>query len=143
MQRLLIQGCSEAKLATPKAPIWAIDRYDGPFFRVIRKWSRETDDGNTQILILSGKFGLIDSKTRIPYYDLRLTQDVAKAMCEAVMRQYRALARGRAYESAFVNVGRDYHPALAKISELRNAEFASGGIGMRAKQLKLWLVKGK
>ena len=51
----------------------AIERYDGVFFKVLRKALRE---GRCQppvaILIISAKYGLITSKTLIPNYDKKM-----------------------------------------------------------------------
>jgi hypothetical protein len=58
MRRLLILACSQRKNpARGKLP--AIDRYDGPAFRVLRKYSRDSAANLPTVLILSAKHGLI------------------------------------------------------------------------------------
>lgn len=139
MNRLLIQACSAKKLAFPDPPISALERYDGPFFRVIRKWKRETGETTTRILILSAKLGLIDSTELIQDYDLRMTRSAAEQMSGTIIRQYESLTGNDSFSSIFVNVGRSYLPALSGIPALKTASFAGGGIGVRARELKNWL----
>jgi hypothetical protein len=51
---------------------------------------------------------------------------------------------GRRYDATFVNLGRDYAPALEitddQRSRLGTLTFASGGIGTRLGQLRRWLI---
>jgi hypothetical protein len=79
MQRLLVISCSQRKtLGNGLVP--AVDRYDGPAFRVLRKYLRELPDPGLRVLILSAKFGLIEAERKLPYYDHRLTRQEALAM---------------------------------------------------------------
>jgi cytoplasmic iron level regulating protein YaaA (DUF328/UPF0246 family) len=84
MNRLLIVACSARKKRLPElAP--AIERYDGPLFRVLRKFLRENLYQAPEILILSAKFGLIGPSELIPEYDCRLTADGAKQLRTTVL----------------------------------------------------------
>jgi len=58
---LLIIPCSKRKTAPPRVKVSAINLYDGPFYRIIRKAFRESGKpDNLDIMILSAKYGLID-----------------------------------------------------------------------------------
>lgn len=72
MGRLLIIACSEKKLPTSR-PVSTINRYNGPAFRVLRKYLRRAEKELLTVLILSAKYGLIPAETKIPYYDQQLT----------------------------------------------------------------------
>jgi hypothetical protein len=75
MHRLLIIACSERKnSAVGLLP--AIDRYDGPAFRVLRKYLREHAERAPSILILSAKYGLIPAGQEIPMYERRLSLEL-------------------------------------------------------------------
>ena len=63
-RKLLIIGCSKRKRQLQEAP--AIEVYDGPYYRMLRKAKLEAVD----ISILSAKYGLIDYKTKISPYDV-------------------------------------------------------------------------
>lgn len=82
MSRLLILACSQRKKpGQRKLP--AIERYDGPAFRVVRKYLRESDGDPIRILILSAKYGLIAANEKIGNYDCRLNQTAALRMSGA------------------------------------------------------------
>jgi hypothetical protein len=61
VNRLLILSCSQRK-APWEGDLPALDRYDGPAFRVLRKYLRTHSDDSLAILILSAKFGLIEAE---------------------------------------------------------------------------------
>jgi hypothetical protein len=50
--------------------------YDGPSYRILRKYHRLGLD----ILILSAKYGLISGNERISSYDRRMTKEIAAAL---------------------------------------------------------------
>src|ERR1700693_6189826 len=86
MNRLLIVACSKRKKPTNKQ-MPAIERYDGPAFRVLRKFLREQQGPVPRVLILSGKYGLIDAVTPIRDYDFRMTPATADALRPAVLKR--------------------------------------------------------
>ena len=69
-KRLLILSCGKTKDPLAK-PMWALGRYQGAAFRIVKKYLRETfpspsdnlresyDKSDLHILILSGYYGLI------------------------------------------------------------------------------------
>jgi hypothetical protein len=68
--RLLILSCSQRK--RPDAILLpALERYDGPMFRVLRKFLREnpSKELHPDVYILSAQFGLISADQLIPIPD--------------------------------------------------------------------------
>ena len=65
LDRLLILGCSQKK-RPDSGLLPALDRYDGPMFRVLRKCLRECPGGaqGLETYILSAEFGLMQASTR-------------------------------------------------------------------------------
>ncbi len=139
MPRLLLMACSARKRADPQEPMAALERYDGVFFRVLRKWMRKRTAAPPDVLIISARFGLITGATPIPDYDQRINGLRAVELAPRVQSELRGRFRRNGYRRIFVNVGRDYLPTLAGVTELRSASWASGGIGQRARQMKQWL----
>ena len=80
-KRLVILSCSQRKVQG-KPLMCAMDRYDGPAYKVVRKYLRAVPDARTydEFLILSAEFGLIPDSRRIPYYDRRMTVERAKEL---------------------------------------------------------------
>lgn len=135
MSALLILACSATK--RPDAGLLpAIDRYDGPAYRVLRRALRERAGlgAALTIRILSAEFGLITDTTEIPDYNRRMTRGRARELYLSVqhaINNLRPLPPRR-----FVNLGAAYRPALPPIV---GAEHAHGGIGERLGQLRAWL----
>ena len=142
MNRLLILSCSQRK-APVKGRLPAIDRYDGPAFRVLRKYLRETPSGAPTVLILSAKYGLIESERKIPSYDQRLSRTSAAQLRPQVLETVRRVLRSRAWRAVGVCAGKEYRSTLNGLAELLPAEvrldLLSGGLGKRLAALRDWL----
>jgi hypothetical protein len=143
--RLLVLACSATKRHdTGLLP--ALDRYDGPSYRTLRRFLEDhpAQRDALAVLILSAEFGLISGDTTLPDYDRRM--DAARAT-ELRPSVGQVLARSLAERSAvatFVSLGRDYAPALVITDDVRSRlgtlTVAAGGIGTRLGQLRRWLV---
>ncbi len=142
MIRLLIVACSQRKKSSPGlAP--AIERYDGPVFRVLRKFLRENPQQAPAILILSAKFGLIGSSELIPNYDCRLTAAAAKRLRPAVLTKLREALRSLPVNAVGLCLGRAYGQAVRGFETYlpggASLEHIGGGLGQRLTQLRDWL----
>ena len=75
---LLILGCSSKKRKDyGRAP--ALEVYDGPNFKSLRKYLRENRwPPGLMIKIISAKYEIIDATTLIEPYDKRLEKETAK-----------------------------------------------------------------
>lgn len=152
MNYLLIISCSQRKVGTDGL-VPAIDRYDGPTYRCLRKF-RDTNldnrfPNNLRILILSAKFGLIHPETEIPAYDLKMTTERAEEIRHEVkldlyhcLHFYKIAYGGM--DQVFINLGKTYRQTLDGFhwGTLSTME-ASGGIGLKTQQMKAWLERLK
>ncbi len=133
---LLILPCSKQKKELYSA--CALELYDGPFYRVVRK----NQPKNLDILILSAKYGLISSDNLISYYDQIMTPKRAEELDSEIMAKLERIFVIEDYEEVFINLGKNYMPALdgsKNILDEHNANWANGQIGERLHQLKIWL----
>jgi hypothetical protein len=142
VDRLLILSCSQRKVPV-KGRLRAIDRYDGPAFRVLRKYLREASDGSLAILILSAKYGLIESERAIPWYDQCLAKASADRLRPQVLETARHVLRSRRWGAVGLCAGKEYRSALEGLAELLPAglplDLLSGGLGKRLAALRDWL----
>lgn len=142
MDRLLILSCSQRK-APAKGPLPAIDRYDGPAFRVLRKYLRATPSAAPTVLILSAKYGLIESGRRIPPYDRRLSRTSAERLRPQVLETVRRVLRSRSWRAVGVCAGKDYRSTLNGLADLLPSDvrldLLAGGLGKRLAALRDWL----
>lgn len=142
MVRLLILACSERKVRT-KGLLPALDRYDGPAFRVLRKYLRECPQAALTVLIASAKYGLIASGQQIPWYDHRLTGASAARLQSQVQEVARGFLQSNRWQAVAVCAGKQYLSALQGLAGLLpvDARFhhLAGGLGKRLTALRDWL----
>ena len=142
MDRLLILSCSQRK-SPATGRMAAIDRYDGPVFRVLRKFLREGAADVPVVLILSAKYGLIDAAMRIPDYDCRMSAARAQELRPHVLATLRRLLASRKWQKVGVCAGKHYRSALDGFLPLLTTDsqvvFLGGGQGPRLTRLHAWL----
>ena len=144
MHRLLILACSQRKNPA-RNDLPAIDRYDGPGFRVLRKFLRETPNSPPLVLVLSAKYGLIGSSELIPDYDYQMSAAVAERLRPSVLKRLAIVlqSRPRRWHSIGVCVGSVYSAALIGIETVlpkgAEVEMLGGGQGRRLTRLHAWL----
>lgn len=140
--RLLIIGCSQKKVQTTGL-MPAIDRYDGPAFRVLRRYLQTRRDDAPDILILSAKFGLIMPNEPIPFYDQRMTNVYAEFLRERNQSLLLRMWRARKYSQVYISAGKEYLIALGDAirqkSRKMTISFAEGLPGKRLSDLHRWL----
>jgi hypothetical protein len=121
---LLIVGCSQKKNPSPY-PLKAIDRYDGVNFRVIKKFKRERK--------LPGNLD----------YNLRMTKQKARSLHSQILSHLRDLFSNNDYQEIFVNLGKDYLPAIKGIEDSVSCPIvhAEGRIGEKMGAMKRWITR--
>jgi len=135
-RHLLVLGCSSTKLQT-QGNLPAIDRYDGPTYRVLRSFLREsTWPYPLSIAVLSAKYGLIGGLTSIGNYDQRMDRDRAQ---ELSGRSTETLIKwGKSHSQVSLVLGKDYLPAL-NFEQLRSqgvrSSIIEGSIGIKLNHL--------
>lgn len=137
MKNLLIIACSATKRPDPY-PILAIDRYDGPIYRVLRKAKKEGRwPDQLEILILSAQYGLIEANKPIDFYDCQMTPIRAKKLRSSVSKKLKAKLASDEYR-VWVNLGQIYLLALPLLPP--GTRYADRLLmGQRCAQLKQWL----
>jgi hypothetical protein len=142
MNRLLIVACSERKNpAKEKLP--AIDRYDGPVFRVLRKYLRERPEDALTVLVLSAKYGLIAADREIADYDCRLSAESAERLRPQVLKVASRVLSSCQWQGIGICAGKDYRVALAGFGNFvpdgLRVDFIEGRQGPRLTALRRWL----
>ena len=142
MKRVLIIACSRRK-RTKRGLLPAIERYDGPAFRLLRRFLRQSKSAPT-ILILSAKYGLIELDQPITNYDERMTSQRASRLQEQIAVTLRAALNGAgggpAKAELFLCAGKEYFEALGNsIPPGVTVKFARGSMGKKLAALHQWL----
>src|SRR5688572_5303367 len=109
MKRCLILGCSESKIETA-GKIPALDRYDGPPFRVLRRFLTDVPPSDPRrqldVFVLSAEYGLIKEEQEIPVYDQRMTPQRAGELQPDVLRIFQEKIASQNYEELFLSMGK-------------------------------------
>ncbi len=145
MKRILILSCSRRKRAdTGLLP--AIERYDGPAFRVLRRFLRQAPADALDSFVLSARFGLIPGNQPIPAYDHQMTRYRAHELQPEVSTAVSTLLTTRNYTALCVCMGHTYSMALQgydrSISNTTSVTIAAGTIGKMIATLYDWLYQG-
>lgn len=138
MRRLLVLACSQRK-RLDSDPVPALERYDGPAFRIVRRYLTMTDDRNLDIRVLSAKYGLIHSDLRIDHYDQKMTEDRAREVSAAVMKKMHQLRRSNENYDALFYGGRLYRMTIQPAIDLGQIRATSGSLGQQLSQMRAWL----
>jgi cytoplasmic iron level regulating protein YaaA (DUF328/UPF0246 family) len=87
----------QKKLGTDPMP--AIERYDGPVFRVLRKAKKEGHwPDQLEILIVSAEYGLIKADKLIDFYDRKMTPARAKELRPHIAEKLEAKLANSEYQ---------------------------------------------
>ena len=144
-KRLLILSCSRRKRPDPHL-LPAIERYDGPMFRVLRRFLMNSPQKARllDVLILSARFGLILASETIPNYDWRMTRERAAQLRPEAQARLERIFERTAYEEVFICLGSRYREVLDgrqwPLPGLR-VKVAEGSIGMKLAGLRDWLYE--
>jgi hypothetical protein len=147
MPRLLILSCSKAKRKNAGC-LPAIERYDGPTFRVLRRYLRQPGADPPETYVLSAKFGLIPGDCRIPDYDRSMTPQRAEELRPQVIDDLHripvpAVPSDSPMPSLFHNLGKVYLLATGDLETIMSDRWvvshASGPPGVKLSQLHHWL----
>jgi len=139
MTSLLIQSCSATKKSVD-TPVPALDLYDGYFFRIIKKAVRANRfQPGLDIIIISAKHGVVEPDDHIGYYDQEMDTERANELNDEIIDAIASKVVEHEYEKVWVNLGKDYMPAVDGIDEAVDVpvlHIEGSGIGMKGKQLK-------
>lgn len=141
-EKLLIVGCSKNKDHSPgKMP--AIQRYNGPAFRILRKFRLKQESIFPSILVLSAKYGIIGIDEMIHDYDQVLKDNTDNQWMKIVDNQLKLKLASQEVAEIFIVAGRTYSDVINKsldnLSISTKRLVASGGLGVKLNKLKSWL----
>jgi hypothetical protein len=142
--RLLIVSCSRRKRADPGL-LPAIERYDGPPYRVLRRFLRQQSSPPPDVYILSAEFGLIPHTQPIPSYDRLMTAQRARELQPIVCGELQRMLTARQYTELFLCMSHNYIRTLegydTLVSAGLNVQVAACCMGQQLSRLHDWLYE--
>jgi len=143
---LLILGPSFRR-KTGKDPLTALERFDGLFFRIARKYLEDTKDIDVSVMI--DNLTLIDGTTPLEFNEAQGAKWGGKIILQKNVERSREKnkvylshkLKNKKYSEVFISMGKEFARALPDLKGYNiNVVFpASGGIGPKALALKEWL----
>ena len=111
---------------------------------MIKKFQRDRKlPDNLDIIIISAKYGFLKADRKIDDYDMRMTKKRAQELHPRIVHEMKEFISHKEYKEVFINLGKDYLPAIEGIENLTNCPivYAPGRIGEKMSALKKWLIK--
>ena len=140
---LLIISCSERKTQTSN-PAPAIELYDGPFFKMIRKLKNESKfSNNIHVLIISAKYGIVGLYDLLEKYDQKMTKKRAEELKIEVKKKLEEFLSNKNFKEIFICMGKNYRLTLKDFNFEVPAIYVNGKIGEKLSQMKGWLYSKK
>ena len=136
-RKLIIVSASSRLREKPTEPIPAIQRYDGIFFRVLRKLLRDGKLREFDILIVSEKYGLLSHKDKIshhaahpgPWGSLSLDEKAVNGIRKENLKKLKKIVNK--YSEIYVNLGREYMKLIGGFEEFTRSKITFGvGTGL-------------
>jgi len=150
LKKLIIVSGSTRLLKEPADPIPAIQRFDGVFIRLVRKYHKQLRDFD--ILILSPIYGLVKAEEKIGFIepiqgswrDLNLNENEISKLRESSLSTLQKLLKRKQYDEIYVNVGRSLLKTIEgfdkTVPQAVKITYAEGpGIGPKMAHMKNWI----
>lgn len=135
-KQLLLLPCSATK-RKDDGPLPALERYDGPMYKVLRSFLRDNAwPQSLSVAVLSAEYGLMGGLASIHDYDKRMTKTLSEGWREDSTN---LLAGWGSDRRVNLLLGKDYRRALdseALESKGIDFEFVPGAIGRKLNRLK-------
>lgn len=142
IRRLLLLACSKLK-RSDVGLLSALERYDGPAYRVLRRYLRTDQAADLDTCVVSAEFGLITADRPIQNYDRRMTPQRAEELRPELNDRLTELFSSHCYREVFICAGKAYRNALAgcyrMATPLMSVQEASGSQGKQLSDLRAWL----
>ena len=137
---LILGGCNKTIKNPDFNQVPAFEVYDYPEYRVLRKFLKKKGwPPGLIIKIISAKHEIIDATNLIKPYDKRLDKKTAEKIRPQVMQKLEELELPA---SVFININKDYQPAISCITTLfghDKTKYSKGENGKKLQALKQWL----
>jgi hypothetical protein len=138
------------RLANPTCPIPAIDRFDGPLAKLLRKHYKQLR--NVDVFFVSPTYGIVNAKEEIGFREplegfwdnFDMCADDVKQLRERNIQILRRLLSKKHYSEVYLNVGQKLLRLMPNIEELvpesTKIVYAKGaGFGPKMTHMKEWM----
>lgn len=121
----------------------AIDRFDGVYFRILRKYLREGRLKGVDILVVSDKYGILQANDLVPFHHPSDKIKVTENTRAANLTKLRDMLKKSSYSEIYVVCGEAFLEFITGFEEFANTTvtYCQGqGLGPKARSLRDWIV---
>ena len=148
MAKLLILGPSYRRNPSPE-PLPAIERYDGQFYRIVRKYMDELREKDVDVIIITEDLDVVTPEMKLPYKpptgdQWKVFQPSVKdsEKVRKLQEQILEVVKSKRYDEIFIALNRYYRQLLPDLTPYANKVIAySKGFGKKMRYLKEWLTR--
>ena len=148
MAKLLILGSSYRRNPSPE-PLPAIERYDGQFYRIVRKYMDKLREKNIDVIIITEDLDVVTPEMKLPYkpptgerWGLFQPRVKDSEKVRRLQEQILEIVKSKRYDEIFVALNKYYRQLLPDLTPYANKVIAySKGFGEKMRYLKEWLTK--
>jgi hypothetical protein len=146
---MIVSG-STRLLKEPKEPIPAIQRFDGVFVRLVRKYYEKLR--TIDVCILSPIYGLVRAEEKIGYrapihgkwYKFEIDENKIQELRKSTLLTLKTLINEQQYSEIYINVGRNMLKIIEDFDKIIPKDikvvYAHGnGLGQKIAHMKRWL----
>lgn len=152
-KRLMIVSASTRlkESATEATP--ALMAYDGIFARVLRRYIREGNVEERDVLFVSPLLGLLRGIEPLPrhesskkdWHNPKVDRNQQEILNQKALNLLKDIAKSGKYSEVYINVGKELHSIIEGIEGVLSCRivYAEGsGIGPKAAHMKKWMLQG-
>ena len=122
MRKLLILGPSYQRNPNPE-PIPAIERYNGIFYKIVRKHMDKVKEKNIDIIIITENLDIVTSETKLPYKPpigetWKTLPPITKnpERIEKLRKQILEIVENKKYDEIFITLNKYYQALLPNLT---------------------------
>ena len=147
MPKLLILGPSYMRKINPNL-LPAIERYDGIYYRIVRKYMDKIKKKRIDIIIITEDLELLQSNSLLPYKSpkgkdwrsLALPKELIEKKQKEIRRKLLRLIESKHYDEIFIVLNKHYKKILPDLTPYTSRVISDfRGLGHKAQALKEWI----
>jgi cytoplasmic iron level regulating protein YaaA (DUF328/UPF0246 family) len=142
LRRLVIVSASQRRVLDPN-PIPAIERFDGVYFRILRKYLREGKMKDVSILVVSDRYGILEANDLVPFHPASdKTKEVTQDMWASNLAKLKETFKKTSYSEIYVVCGQKFQAFIKGFEDFTNVPVTycyGRGLGPKARSLKDWI----
>ena len=146
LKRLILLSASERRSDAHEG-LTPLERFQGVYFRILKKYLNEGKLKNTDIIVVSDKFGILTSENQVPYHERFIqipTPEEMEKLRKTNLQKLGQVFKVNKYSEIFVVCGKQFQQFISGFENLTEAKVTyckGSGLGQKAQHLRQWILE--